>query len=105
MANGTTTITLGGTTSGNVVALQGSSVTSVYNNLNIFSHAVGTNTFDVQDVKALGLGSASAGPLVVSTATGGRLFDLDTLAEIELPRENVPDQFGRVAPKTFPPSG
>ena len=51
--------------------------------------------FDVPEVKALALGSASAGPLAVAAAGGGRLFDLDTLAEIELPKEDVPDRFGR----------
>ena len=42
-----------------------------------------------------GPGQRSAGPLAVAAAGGGRLFDLDTLAEIELPKEDVPDRFGR----------
>ncbi len=48
---GTTKISLGSGTSGNLVEMQGSSVTAVYNNLTILSLAGGTNTFDLQDSK------------------------------------------------------
>jgi hypothetical protein len=54
---------------------------------------------DVPNVKAIAMGSASAGPLVISAQEGGRLFDLDTLTEMELPKdEPAPDRFGREPP-------
>jgi hypothetical protein len=49
VSSGTTTIMLAGTTSNNLVQLQGSTVPSVYNNLTINSLAVGNNTFNLQD--------------------------------------------------------
>jgi hypothetical protein len=51
VANGTTTVTLAATTSNDVVAIQGASVTSVFKNLTITSSATGSNFFDLQDAK------------------------------------------------------
>jgi len=50
--------------------------------------------FDVPDVKAIAVGSASAGPLVVSAVGGGRLFDLEKLTEMEVPPDEVRDRVG-----------
>lgn len=54
-----------------------------------------SKVINVPNVKALATGSASAGPLVVAASEGGRLFDVESLAEIDLPQDEAPpDPFG-----------
>jgi hypothetical protein len=53
---------------------------------------------NVTGIRSIGLGSASAGPLAIATEGGGKLFDLDTLTEMELPKDEAArDPLGRPA--------
>jgi hypothetical protein len=48
-ATGITSMTLGAMTSGNLVQVQGTSATAVFNGFNLTSNATGSNTFNIQD--------------------------------------------------------
>jgi hypothetical protein len=49
----------------------------------------------VDGVRAIALGHASAGPLLVTNGDGGRLFDPDSLAELAVPPDDDPAVFDR----------
>ena len=55
----------------------------------------GGKKLGVASVRAIALGHASAGPLLVTNADGGRLFDLDSLDELTIPPGENPDFDGR----------
>jgi hypothetical protein len=66
-----------------------------------------SKVFNVANIKAISMGSASAGPIVIATTEGGRLYDVDTLNEIELPQDEMPpDRIGgfpeQLGPKRLP---
>jgi hypothetical protein len=49
VANGSTSVILGGQTSGDTVSVQGATITSLFNSFTLSSLATGSNTFSIQD--------------------------------------------------------
>lgn len=54
------------------------------------------------DVKAMAMGHASAGPLAIAAHDGGRLVNVETLAEMTLPTDDRLDPFAPQGPRRLP---